>query len=135
MKTKYLEAYMDMTERFALTSEAERLKVAAMLVKRGSILSIGVNGTPVGWDTNMCEDQEGNTAWFVRHAEQNCLARMLHSNETTDGAMMLVSHMPCRLCSINIKQAGITKVYYRHSYRDLSGVEYLKSNGVEVERI
>ena len=47
MKDKYLSAMMDMTLRFAETSEAQRLKVAAMLVKRGSILAIGINGTYV----------------------------------------------------------------------------------------
>lgn len=135
MKQKYINAYMDMTLRFAETSEAERLKVAAMLVKRGSILAIGINGSPAGWPTNVCEDETGQTAWYVRHAEQACLDRMLHSNETTDGAIMLVSHAPCKLCSLRIKDAGITKVYYRHNYRDLSGVDYLKSCGVEVEQI
>jgi len=135
MKAKYLNAFMQMTEDFALTSEAERLKVAAMLVKHGSIISIGINGTPPGWYTNVCEDEQGNTAWYTRHAEQACLDRMLHSNETTVGAVMLVNYNPCRLCAIKIKQAGVSKVYYRHAYRDNSGVKYLQQNGVEVNQI
>lgn len=126
---------MDMAERFAQTSEAQRLKVAAMLVKRGSILAIGINGSPPGWITNVCEDEYGKTAWYVRHAEQACLDRMLHSTETTDGAIMLVTHSPCRMCSLKIKEAGISSVYYRHQYRDSSGVEYLEANGVEVKQI
>ena len=135
MKDKYLLAYMDMSERFAQTSEAQRLKVAAMLVKRGSILAIGINGSPPWWHTNDCEDEDGKTAWYVRHAEQACLDRMLHSTETTDGAIMIVTHSPCRMCSLKIKEAGISSVYYRHQYRDSSGVEYLKANGVEVKQI
>lgn len=135
MKQKYLEAYMDMTLRFAQTSEAERLKVAAMLVKRGSILSIGINGTPPGWPTNTCEDEDGNTAWFTRHAEMACLDRMLHSNETTAGSDMLISHAPCRMCSLRILDAGIKRVYYSSDYRDSSGVEYLRANGVEVQKL
>ena len=126
---------MDMAERFAQTSEANRLKVAAMLVKRGSILSIGINGSPPGWRTNTCEDEEGKTAWYVRHAEQACLDRMLHSTETTEGAIMLVTHSPCRMCSLRIKEAGIQEVFFRCEYRDNSGVEYLRDSGIEVKQI
>ena len=135
MKEKYLMAMMDMTLRFAETSEAQRLKVAAMLVKRGSILSIGINGTYPGWETNDCEDETGQTAWYTRHAEGACLDQMLHSNETTDGSIMLVTHAPCKMCSLRIKEAGISSVFYRNDYRDLSGVEYLQQAGVEVKKI
>lgn len=135
MKQKYLQAYMDMCARFAETSEAERLKVAAMLVKRGSILAIGINGTYPGWATNDCEDDSGQTAWYTRHAEAACLDRMLHSHETTDDAIMLISHAPCKMCSLRIKEAGIKSVFYRESYRDLQGVEYLQQSGVEVQKI
>ena len=135
MKEKYLMAMMDMTLRFAETSEAERLKVAAMLVKRGSILAIGINGTYPGWATNDCEDDSGQTAWYTRHAEAACLDRMLHSHETTDDAVMLISHAPCKMCSLRIKEAGIKNVFYRESYRDLQGVEYLQQSGVEVQKI
>lgn len=135
MKDKYLQAYMDMTLRFAETSEAERLKVAAMLVKRGSILAIGINGTYPGWNTNDCEDDTGQTAWYTRHAEAACLDRMLHSHETTDDAIMLISHAPCKMCSLRIKEAGIKSVFYRESYRDLQGVEYLQQSGVEIQKI
>ena len=135
MKEKYLLAMLDMTLRFAETSEAQRLKVAAMLVKNGSILSIGINGTYPGWETNVCEDENGLTSWYTRHAEQACLDRMLQTNETTTGATMLVTHAPCKMCSLRIKDAGINSVYYRNSYRDSSGVEYLQSAGVRVEKI
>lgn len=135
MKTKYLLAYMDMAERFAQTSEAQRLKVAAMLIKKGSILSIGINGTPSGFYTNVCEDEKGDTAWYVRHAEQACLDRMLHSNETTFNCIMLVTHQPCKVCSLRIKDAGIRQVYYRHDYRCNQGVEYLLNNGIMVQKI
>ena len=135
MKDVYLHAYMDMALRFAETSEAQRLKVAAMLVKNGSILSIGINGTYPGWETNVCEDENGLTSWYTRHAEQACLDRMLQTNETTTGATMLVTHAPCKMCSLRIKDAGISKLFYREDYRDLSGVEYLENSGVYVQKI
>jgi len=135
MKEKYLLALMDMTERFGQTSEATRLKVGASIIKNDAIISLGVNGTYPGWSTNTCEDEEGNTAWFVRHAEQAALDKLVKSTESADGATMMISHAPCQMCSLRIKDAGIKKVYYRHAYRDNSGVEYLQANGVNVERI
>ena len=135
MKEKYIMAMMDMTLRFAETSEAKRLKVAAMLVKKGSILAIGINGTYPGWETNICEDEKFQTAWYTRHAEQACLDRMLHSHETTDDATMLVTHAPCKMCSLRIKEAGIRQLFYREEYRDLSGVDYLQQSGVKVQKI
>jgi dCMP deaminase len=135
IKEKYLLAFMDMTERFGLTSEAQRLKVGASIVKNGAIISLGVNGTYAGWPTNACEDEEGNTNWFVRHAERAALDKLVKSTESSEGATMFVSHSPCKFCALAIKDAGIKKVYYRHTYRDDSGVKYLQDNGVVVEQI
>lgn len=135
MKQKYLEAYMDMAERFAQTSEANRLKVAAMIIKNDSVLALGINGSYPGWETNVCETPEGDTAWYVRHAEGAALDKMLQSHETTTDASMVVTHAPCKMCSLKIKAAGITKVYYRHAYRDDSGILYLQNNGVDVQQL
>jgi dCMP deaminase len=135
MKEKYLLAMMDMVERFGQTSESKRLKVGAALVKNNAIISLGVNGTPSGWYTNCCEDEYGVTQWFVKHAEAACLDKLVHSTESASGAIMLVSHAPCKFCSLRIKDAGISSVYYRHTYRDLSGVGYLQENGIIVKQI
>ena len=95
--------------------------------------NIGLLGCALALNT--CEDEEGKTAWFVRHAEQAALDKLVKSTESADGATMMISHAPCQMCSLRIKDAGIKKVYYRHAYRDNSGVEYLQANGVNVERI
>lgn len=158
MKHKYLLAWMDCAERFAQTSEAKRLKVAAFLFKNGNMVSHAINGTPVGWPTNECEvkvyqsDEGGfrtsdypfadnydnyrfQTKDCVVHAEEQCLQKMWHSHETTDGCEMLITHSPCLKCSLKIKSAGIVKVYYRHEYRSSEGIEYLTANNIEVEKI
>ena len=135
IKEEYLLAYMKMTEIFAETSEASRLKVAAMILKNDAIISLGINGSPRGWYTNECEDADGNTAWYVSHAEDRALSKLINSNETAKGSIMVVSHAPCKMCSLRIKDAGISAVYYRNTYRDLSGVEYLINNGVLVKQI
>lgn len=135
MKEKYLLAYMQMLEVFACTSEATRLKVAACLIKNGNPISFGINGTPEGWYTNHCEDNEGNTSWFVRHAEEACLSRMLKSTESTEGCIMLVTHAPCKMCALKILQAGIKEVYYHNNYRDMDGFDILCQKGILVKQI
>lgn len=135
MKEKYLLALMDMTERFGLTSEATRLKVGASIIKNGTIIALGVNGTYSGWETNVCEDETGATKSVVRHAEAACLDKLVTSTESASGAFMLVSHAPCLQCSLRIREAGITKVFYRNAYREDSGVQYLQANGVVVQQI
>ena len=132
MKDKYLSAFMDMTERFGLTSESTRLKVGAMLLKDGNIISLGTNGTRSGWYTNKCEDESGRTTPEVRHAEIAALDKLRRSSETSLGATLLVSHACCLPCAIELVESGISKVIYRHEYRTDEGLKYLKSKGVVV---
>lgn len=162
MKEKYSLALMDMTVRFGETSTAERLKVGSLIYKNNSIISLGVNGQPPGWESEVCEERVyacGAGAWIddiedeypykyeegrryklktyttVRHAEAAALEKLYLSTETSEGAEMFISHMPCLSCSLKIVAAKIKKVYYRHPYRCTEGIEYLKKNGVEVYQI
>ena len=135
MKNKYLLAFMDMVERFARTSEANRLKVACFIIKNGSIISLGINGQPPGWSSEVCEDIQGNTLPTVRHAEDAALQKLWKSTETSEGAEMIITHRPCLQCGIKIKEAGISKVYYRNEYRSSEGIEYLEKSGIITEMI
>ncbi|MNC02962.1 tRNA-specific adenosine deaminase [compost metagenome] len=132
MKQKYLDALMDMTIRFGETSESTRLKVGAMLVKDGNPIALGVNGTRAGWHTNKCEDEQGNTTTHVRHAEVAALDKLRRSSETSEGSTLIVSHACCLPCAIEIFEAGVEKVIYKHEYRSTEGLEYLRYKGVYV---
>lgn len=135
MKQKYLNAFMRMTEVFAETSEATRLKVGACILKNGNPIAFGVNGTIPGWYTNVCEDEDGNTkADVVLHAEIQALNKLRKISESSVGATLLVTHACCLRCSHEIVDAGITKVYYKNEYRCDKGLKYLIGNGVEVSR-
>ena len=57
MKPKISQAHMATAHIYAQLSHARRLKVGAIAVKDGRIISIGYNGMPAGWDNN-CEDKE-----------------------------------------------------------------------------
>lgn len=135
MKHKYKLALLDMAERFGQTSTAQRLKVGALLFKNDSIISLGVNGQPPGWHTEVCEDDDGNTLPTVRHAEVAALEKLFSSTETSVGAEMFVSHSPCLPCAIKMVTAGITAVYYRHDYRNKDGIDHLEERGVKVHKI
>lgn len=135
MKEKYAKAFMDMAERFAEESEAEKLKVCCLLIKNDAIISIGLNGSPSGFYTNRCEDEDGKTEWYVRHAEVAALNKLRRSTESSIGSEAFVTHNPCKDCAIDLVEAGITKVYYRHDYRCDKGLIYLKDKKVEVQKI
>lgn len=135
MKRKYKEALMDMACRFGQTSEADRLKVGCIIYKNGALVSLGTNGQPPGWPTEVCEGGDGSTLPTVRHAEAAALEKMYLSTETTEGATMFISHSPCLGCSLKIVAAKIEKVYYRSKYRCDEGLTYLEQNGVIVEQV
>jgi dCMP deaminase len=140
MKTKFIEAYMDVAERFAQLSSAVRLQVGAIVVKDDRIISIGYNGMPGGWD-NCCEDwngldYRGNTILKskseVLHAESNAIAKLAKSPESGAGATMFVTHQPCIDCAKLIYQSGIATVYYKNEYRSTQGLDFLNKSNVEV---
>jgi len=139
MKQKFIDAYMDVAERFAQLSSAVRLQVGAIVVKDDRIISIGYNGMPAGWD-NVCEniigDDNGkpvlNSKPEVLHAEANAITKLARSSESGDGAAIFVTHAPCIDCAKLIYQSGIATVYYKNEYRSTQGLDFLNKSGVEV---
>jgi len=130
-----INAYMDVAERFAQVSKCKRLKVGAIIVKNGSILAHGWNGTPSGYKTNNCECENGSTSPFVLHAEQNVLMKMAKSTESVDGADLFCTHSPCPECAKLIAQSGIRTVYYKHKYRLSEGINALHELNVDVRHM
>ena len=139
MKPKLAQAYMDTAKIFAELSHAKRLHVGAIIVKDDRIISIGYNGMPTGWDNN-CEDviqHSDDTTTLktkpeVLHAETNAIAKLAKSNESGLDASLFVTHAPCMDCAKLIYQSGISTVYYRNSYRESTGLDFLTKSGVEV---
>jgi len=147
MKQKWVDAFMDTAERFAELSSAKRLKVGAVVVKDNRIISIGYNGMPAGW-TNVCEDEIGHvlddcgnivefrtkTKDEVIHAEANAILKLARDGESGNGADLFCTHAPCINCAKLIYGAGVRKVYYRESYRDTLGTDFLTKCNIEVEK-
>ena len=132
---KYDLSYLKMAETFSETSTAIRLKVGCVIIRDGQPISLGVNGTPAGWFTNNCEDQDGKTAWYTKHAEVQALNKLRKSTESSIGAEMFVTHSPCKMCALDIIDAGIKRVVYGQEYRDESGIDILQKHGVVVEKL
>ena len=142
MKEKFINAYMDVAERFAQLSSARRLHVGAIVVKDDRIISIGYNGMPSGWD-NDCEDkvwtQDGDYTLKskpeVLHAETNAIAKLAKSTESGNNATMFITHAPCLDCAKLIFQSGISSVFYRDAYRSEDGIQFLERSKVNVKQI
>jgi dCMP deaminase len=157
MKQKYIDVYMEVAEKFAKLSSAKRLQVGAIVVKDDRIISIGYNGMPSGW-TNDCEYKHyvfGNfrdDPWLFKvededsyyilktkpeviHAEANAIAKLAKSSDSGDGSTMFLTHAPCIDCAKQIYATGIRKVYYRNSYRDTLGVDFLAKCDIMVEQV
>jgi dCMP deaminase len=71
----------------------------------------------------------------VLHAETNAIAKLAKSNESGTGASMFITHAPCLDCAKLVYQSGINTVYYRNSYRNEIGIQFLKKAGVTIEKI
>ena len=155
MKQKWIDAFMDTATRFADLSSAVKLRVGSVIVKDNRIISIGYNGTPAGWD-NACEEKiycdDGDwreqtdklhDEWItyklvtkdeVIHAEANAILKLARDGESGNGSSLFCTHAPCIHCAKLIHGAGITKVYYRESYRDTLGLDFLQKCNIEVKK-
>ena len=131
---KYDKAYLRMAREWAKLSYCHRKQVGAIIVKDRMIISDGYNGTPTGFE-NFCEDDEGYTKWYVLHAEANAILKVAASTQSSKGATLYITLSPCQNCSKLIHQAGIIRVVYSKSYKDLSGVKFLEQAGIEVVHV
>jgi len=127
-------SYMKMASIWGQNSHCNRNKVGALVVKDNVIISDGFNGMPTGMD-NCCEDENNNTNWQVLHAESNALAKLAKNPVSSIGSTLYVTLSPCKECSKLILQSGITRIVYCEEYRDTTGIDFLKSQGLLVEKI
>lgn len=134
MKQKFIDAYMDVAERFAQLSSAKRLNVGAIVVKDDRIISIGYNGMPTGWD-NTCEDENNKSKPEVLHAESNAIAKLARSPESGEDSTIFITHSPCIDCAKLIYQSGISTVYYKNEYRSTDGIEFLRKSNIWVVKV
>jgi dCMP deaminase len=132
--TKFDIAYLKMAREWAKLSYCKRKQVGALIVKDRMIISDGYNGTPSGFE-NRCEDDEGNTQWFVLHAEANAILKLASSTQSAKDATLYLTLSPCKECSKLILQAGIKKLVYVDDYKDNDGIIFLRNHGIEILQV
>ena len=131
---------------YAEKSKAVRKKVGAVIVTASGVILPGYNGTPMN-TPNECEKKvwvpnEGPwgdigeyqlvTNPEVIHAELNCVLKAAKEGVSIMCSTVYVTLSPCVSCAAMLIQAGVFKLHYLEEYRDTSGIDYLKSNGVQV---
>ena len=131
---RYDLAYLRMAEQWADLSHCSRKKVGAIIVKDQMIISDGYNGTPAGFD-NCCENDLGETHWYVLHAEANAILKVAKSTNNCKGATLYLTLSPCKDCSKLILQAGIKRVVFANMYKDCSGIDFLKEANIELTQL
>lgn len=131
---KYDKAYMRMALEWAKLSYCKRKQVGALIVKDRMIISDGYNGTPTGFE-NYCEDDEGDTKWYVLHAEANAILKVASSTQSCKNATLYITMSPCKECSKLIHQSGIKRVVFYKAYKDDSGVKFLEKAGVNITHL
>lgn len=132
--TKFDKAYLKMAMEWAKLSYCKRKQVGALIVKDRMIISDGYNGTPSGFE-NCCEDEDGNTQWYVLHAEANAILKLAASTQSAKDATLYLTLSPCKECSKLVLQAGIKKLVYINEYSDNEGIMFLKNHGIEILKI
>ena len=126
--------YLRMAFIWAENSYCQRRKVGALLVKDKMIISDGYNGTPAGFE-NVCEDENGVTRPYVRHAEANAISKVARSNNSSEDSTLYITASPCLECAKLIIQAGIRRVVFNDLYRLSDGIDLLRRAGVECVHI
>lgn len=154
MKEKYIKIYKNLIKEYENLSSCARLRVAALLVKDGRIMSVGYNGVPSGkdhCDTIFKHDRDryfiydeevSEAVWLEKHhrfsvkneihAEMNTIAFAVKNNVNVSDCDLIVSVTPCIHCAKLIQSVGLKRVYYFGEYdrSPSEGIKFLRSNGV-----
>ena len=135
------KTYIEMAESWARLSKARRKQVGCLIVKDGTIIADGYNGTPSGFD-NDCEyideksfDDELITKPEVLHAETNAITKLAKSTQSSLNATMYITVSPCIDCAKLIIQAGIKRVVYKEFYRNDDGIKLLEEASICVDEL
>ena len=130
------DLYMNIALGYARLSKAKRKQVGACLVTKNQVVLGGINGSATGTD-NTCEDLingELVTRVSTLHSETNAVLKAAKEGVSCLDSTIYVTLSPCSHCSAMLINAGVKRVVYLEEYRELFGVELLKSAGVAVEK-
>tara|TARA_R100000808_G_C2138645_1_gene146657 strand:+ start:320 stop:757 length:438 start_codon:yes stop_codon:yes gene_type:complete len=135
------KTYISMAHTWSSLSRARRKKVGCLIVKDGTIISDGYNGTPRGFDNN-CEYEDPKsfdnsliTKPEVLHAESNAITKLAKSTQSSHGSTMYITVSPCVDCAKLIIQSGISRVVYGQIYKNADGLTLLSKANIITEQL
>lgn len=136
----------------AQRSKVTKKKMGSIIVgniagKVWQILSDGCNGVASGHEHVF--EHEGKTLPTVIHAEDNAIRKIeqligygavslkdADNNPRYKKIVLFVMSSPCMGCAKRIVESGfITDVIYVDAYRDQSSINYLKTQGISVQKV
>ena len=126
------QIWMDFAGLISNRSYDPRYKVGAVVVTEDNtqVLSVGYNGNYSGGPNEVESTVPGQSGML--HAEINALLKMDYNNPKKKKIYLTLA--PCRACSKAVVNAGINEVIFKVEYRDMTGIEILKSAGVIVRK-
>ena len=127
------ETWMGVCRRISQRSADPIYKVGAIIITDDNtqMLALGYNGDHAG-GPNERESTDPGCSGFL-HAEINALIKC--DFNTAKRKVMYVTLAPCKMCAKAIVNARIDEVVFNEEYRDMSGVELLRSCGVKVRSL
>ena len=132
MRPEWDDIWMSVAHTIALRSIDSRYQVGSIIVTDDNtqLLSLGYNGNYKG-GPNTVDSQDPGMSGLI-HAEQNALIKLDYNNPKRK--KMYVTLSPCQHCAKMIVNANISEVVYSEEYRDLTGLDIMKSAGIVVRR-
>jgi len=123
---------MGFAHSIARRSYDPRYQVGAVIVtdENTQVLAVGYNGNYSGGPNEVESAEPGNSGMI--HAEINALLKCDYNNRGKK--IMYITLSPCKMCAKAIINGGVKEVVFDEEYRDLSGIELLRSAGVSVRR-
>ena len=135
--------YMQLAFMWAQHSTCSRAQVGAVITTEDLRRTVGhgYNGGGVGMGDNACA-HEGKIPGACEHlhAEENAILYAVKNGARLQGATLYTTLSPCLPCARLIYSAGVTQVFYRHSYAEYKGlpndegVDFLNRFGVKAEK-
>lgn len=112
------QRFMDLALTHSNMSHDPSTKVGAVIVSRGSVVSLGYNHIPKKLQhlSFQLEDREWKYARVI-HAEADALSKI--GTHKLDYPIMYVTHHPCERCAAAIVHAGISEVFTHRVPLDL----------------
>lgn len=124
---------IDVLWRTASESTCPRTHVAAILHRDGRIISTGYNGSAPGkphcidvgclveWTTNPVNGKSEEHCRRANHAEANAVAHAARFGISVEGASLLTTHQPCRICQGILAVAGVENIVSLSPYLSDTG--------------